>query len=472
MLQRGSFFAIVLAAAAILGYQLFVPPIIGLADQGDFRRTIGKFGYGPEHGGSLNIAWVERKYVPSQNFRSRPWEQVSSEYLFTGAAVLLDRLVSRDGNFDLVVMGFVHAIIFLAIFARFLFVTRDLRARWFLWLGALVVFTDIGYTAYWNSFYEEPASGLFAFLLLTESIDICKRGSVSGASLARWSLWALLLVFAKPQNAPLGLLLAPFCALILGGRTTSPRAQWGAWIAGASIAGAACIVFLTAPQELKDANTYGLVFMAILPESKNPAADLEALGLDPQFKDYSGTGPWSEKTLYVELHASGEIGRKVTLLTADWFYMTRPARLWRHVKAMLPVSTSLRPEWSGNFEPSAGHPAGARSRAFSFWSTVHERVLVRTIKFLLLALPIPALLALLSRFRAAKPNLWLDFAGLLTLCCLAAFLTAIFGDAWDNVRHLYLFNLLLDACLLAAGSCLWQLRRTWTRAPSEPRRKH
>lgn len=457
MPQRRVLFGILLAAAAILSCQLFLPPIVGLADQGDFRRTIGKMGYGPEHGGSLNIAWVERKYVPSQDFRSRPWEQFSSEYLFVGAAVLLNKVVSRDGNFDLEVMGVVHALAFLAVFARFLFVTQNLRARTFLWLGALIVFTDIGYTAYWNSFYAEPASGLFAFLLLTESIDMCQRESVSGASLARWSLWALLLVFAKPQNAPLGLLLAPFSAVVLGARTSTRAVRWGAWVSGASLAVAAGIAFLTAPQELKDANTYGLVFMAILPESKNPAADLEALGLDPRLLSYSETGPWSPKTVYPRLHDSGEIGRKVTLLTADWFYLTRPARLWRHIKTMLPVSTSLRPEWSGNFEPGAGHPAGARSSAFSLWSGVHERVLVRVIRFLLLALPIPALFALLLRIRTAKPSLWLDFGGLLALCCLAAFLTAILGDAWDNVRHLYLFNLLLDACLLAAGASLWSL---------------
>jgi hypothetical protein len=122
---------------------------------------------------------------------------------------------------------------------------------------------------------------------------------------------------------------------------------------------------------------------------------------------------------------------------------------------MFPVSTSLRPEWSGNFEPSAGHPALARSSAFSLWSGVHERVLVRVIRFLFLSLPIPALAALWFRIRKAKPSLWLDFSGLLGLCCVAAFMTAILGDAWDNVRHLYLFNLLLDACLLAAGYALW-----------------
>jgi hypothetical protein len=256
--------------------------------------------------------------------------------LFVGAAVLLNKMVSKDGSFDLVLIGLVHALAFLVIFARFLFVTRNLRARTLLWLGALVVFTDIGYVAYWNSFYAEPASGFFAFLLLTESIDICLHESVSGPSLARWTLWALMLVFAKPQNAPIGLMLAMFSALILSARATNPGVRLGAWLSGVCLVVAAGVAIWTTPRELRDANTYGLIFMAILPESKNPSADLEALGLDPQLVDFAGTGAWSEKTIYPKLHDRGEIGRKVTLLTADWFYATRPTRLWRHIKTNVP----------------------------------------------------------------------------------------------------------------------------------------
>jgi len=36
------------AAAGVLIYQLCLPPIVGLADQGDFAKIIGHFGYGPE----------------------------------------------------------------------------------------------------------------------------------------------------------------------------------------------------------------------------------------------------------------------------------------------------------------------------------------------------------------------------------------------------------------------------------------
>ena len=33
---------------------------------------------------------------------------------------------------------------------------------------------------------------------------------------------------------------------------------------------------------------------------------------------------------------------------------------------------------------------------------------------------------------------------------------AICGDAWDNVKHLFLFNLLLDTWLVAGGAILFR----------------
>src|SRR5260370_31310100 len=107
MSQRGAlFWTVIAAAAAILTYLLFIPPVIGLADQGDFRKTIGRFGYGPQHSdGALNISFVERKYVPDPRFREINSEQMSSEYLFVMAALLANKVISKDGKLDLLVIG-------------------------------------------------------------------------------------------------------------------------------------------------------------------------------------------------------------------------------------------------------------------------------------------------------------------------------------------------------------------------------
>jgi len=55
-----------------------------------------------------------------------------------------------------------------------------------------------------------------------------------------------------------------------------------------------------------------------------------------------------------------------------------------------------------------------------------------------------------SGSRSAMP---IEFCALLTVGCLIAFATAAYGDAWDNVKHCFLFNLELDACLIS-GVCM------------------
>ena len=61
----------------------------------------------------------------------------------------------------------VHALAFLAVFARLLWVARRHRAYWLIWIAALVGLTDAGYAVYWNSFYAEPASCIFFLLLVS-----------------------------------------------------------------------------------------------------------------------------------------------------------------------------------------------------------------------------------------------------------------------------------------------------------------
>jgi hypothetical protein len=48
----------------------------------------------------------------------------------------------------------------------------------------------------------------------------------------------------------------------------------------------------------------------------------------------------------------------------------------------------------------------------------------------------------------------LEWFALLLLSCLAALFTVVSGDCWDNIKHFYMFNLLLDACLIALAAQL------------------
>jgi len=433
---------VITVAAAILSYQLFIPPIVGLADQGDLARIIGTFGYAPEDR-AATIAFVAKKYVPDPSARRPEWEQPSSEYLFVACAILLNKLISPDGKLDIVVIGAVHVLAFLAALARLLLVPKQHRASPALWIIGLVALTDVGYAAYWNSFYAEPASCIFFLLLAAESIAICNSGQVSPRQIALWTLWAILFVMAKAQNAPLGILLTLFSVRL------SWWTKYRATVLCSVLIGAATLVnILTIPARVQWADAYNHMFLAILPESRIPSADLQAFGLEPALAKYSGTGAWSPGSAFHDLVESGVIGNQITHRAIARFYLQHPARIWRHARTLLPIAFSLRPEWCGNFERSAGRPPGARGTAFTLWSGFHEHVLRRVGKLILILLCLSPAIAAIAWVRLPEQRRSIELLALLSICCLTAFLVAALGDAWDNVKHLFLFNLMLDASLI------------------------
>jgi hypothetical protein len=438
-------------AGALLGWQLFVPPIIGLADQGDFLKLLGPLGYAPEQKGPEHkYSYVTRTFVKDPSYREPRWEQATSEFIPAALAVTLNGVFANPKAFDITSFGLTHAVLFLIALARLLYVTRTLAKYRIAWTLILVALTDVSYVAYWNSLYTEPASCLSFLFLLAESIDLCNSERISIGSVLRWNVFALLLITAKIQNAPLCIPLAAY-GLGLAWRTPDRKTRYAAGLGAVTICLAGAVMYRSLLPAPKVMPLYDAVFYGILPESQDPEADLKALGLDPSYARYSGTLAWTAGTGVADGALVNAIEAKVSPFGLMAFYLKRPRRMWRHVEARLPTALALRPEFCGNFDKSAGRPPGARSDAIALWSRFHERCLSRIATFLLAALVLAVVgggLALLLLNTGESVRRWTELAICLATCCLLAFFVAAFGDAWDNVKHQYLFNLLLDTCLI------------------------
>jgi hypothetical protein len=61
--------------------------------------------------------------------------------------------------------------------------------------------------------------------------------------------------------------------------------------------------------------------------------------------------------------------------------------------------------------------------------------------------------------RWPKERIIFEFALLLSLSALAVFAVPVYSDAWDNVKHMFLFNLAVDTGLVWMASFLWSLSR-------------
>jgi hypothetical protein len=234
--------------------------------------------------------------------------------------------------------------------------------------------------------------------------------------------------------------------------------RWAAVAGAVGTMAAGVMMYATSLPAPRVTNLYDVVFFGILPESKTPAADLRTLGLDPAYVRYSGTLAWTAGTGVGDGFLVNALQAKVTPLSLLLFYVARPARMWQHTRAALLVAFSLRPEFCGNFDRSAGRFPGARSHAVALWSHFHERYLSKIGAGLLAALilgPIGCTVLLWTRNVTPGFRRWAEMGICLSTCCLMAFVAAAFGDTWDTVKHLFLFNLLLDACLVFVAGAIW-----------------
>jgi|HubBroStandDraft_1064217.scaffolds.fasta_scaffold00684_2 hypothetical protein len=173
---------------------------------------------------------------------------------------------------------------------------------------------------------------------------------------------------------------------------------------------------------------------------------------------FAGTGAWSPITQFPKLAASGALRERATTFAVLRFYLLRPARLWRHLHRVLPGIMSLRLEGYGNYEPSSGLPPRTLSRAFGLWTAFHENVLTPGGKWIVFALGAWPMLSvwLWIREPCERSRRRIEILTLLPVCCLAALITAVFGDAFDLVRRLFLFHLMLDASVFVLAAIAWR----------------
>jgi len=441
------------AAAGIVGYQLFLPPVVGLADEGDFSTIIGQVGL-KYPGPPQPYGFLTLKYDITP-----PWwasGYISSESLIARTARLVALILSPRRIFDIRVLGAIHLLLFLAALALLFGGSRGWRPAAQLVFSILLVFifTDVGYVAYMNSFYGATASYLF-FLLLAGCVVCLASGQSSRALAAAFWLAALGLVTSKPQEC----LLAPvlgLLAILLAREKRGPGS--GGLCAGLAALLTVCgaLYYLRTPLSLKSVALYNDVFFQLLPSSPDPAADMRALDLPSEWSVWIGTHAYVPNSPLKDPAFRGEVVRRVRYRRLLTFYLRHPKRLALLLQSAAQNAFRLRPPYLGNFPESAGGAWGQLSRAFGVWSGLKARW-NRDGPWALPAFwSINLAVAIAVRQISRHPGHRCLAAAVAILVALSVvdFLVCAFGDALADVgRHLFCFNAMTD--LLLAADAAW-----------------
>jgi hypothetical protein len=436
----------VTCAAAILFWQLIVPPVVGLANNGDFSKTYGIFNLTEPPGDEVRFADTRFVFDPQAHYSSRFY---SSEQLLLLPALVLNGVFSKDGSFDLRFIGIIHAALFL--YAAWLFPTLLSDAprpmRLIAYVLVLLIFGDVMYTAYLNSFYMDVPAYLFVLL-----------GTVLFLRAARWRrtsdtilLWicCVMMTTSKAQHAALGL----WAALLIG-LSDGKRGARAAIFAGCLATLAVLWLAKSTPTEYSLRGCFTMAFYQVLPHAKNVDRTITDLGLNDSYRQYIGMHSFSDGSPMDDARFVADFHWRISYASLAWFFLTHPRDAYTALRHSLDAAGRQRPVL-GNFDITAGMPPLAESRSFALWSNLKRRLFEhRGPRFFFCFLGLSAAVAVLLFLQRRRLERG-EFLGGYILIGMTATELAIssLADAVEIPRHHLLFYAQFDLLVIAAA-CL------------------
>jgi hypothetical protein len=441
---------------AVVAYQLFVPPSIGLADNGDFERLFRQVG----------LAHVETEYAAkywsyfNPRYEIRPVQSIdglykSSTSLWMAATRSLSIAAGRDQIFDIRTLALFYVAVLVAGIGLVVAATSELPQGLRLVLVGLlaIMFTDVGYVAYLDSFYSEGPALCFLVLGMGSGLTLFTRRSSNPIFLIVYFLALATVVTAKPSYVSLTPAFMVFGVFI----STRIRHRRRYWVGGGLALALFCIAgwyYQQTPQPWREENAYIGVFMDLLPHSTTPREDLATLGLGPEFLGFSGTTPYQKTSALKDPNLRREFSARISSLTLPLFYLKRPNRLYQLSGRCVKHVFKTRLKHLGYYEAHSGKPP--RSQPFGLWSGVRETLFPKTLLFLSLffATGIAAVIFAMKGYPAGWRDLYILYSFFMFIAVVQFFVAILGGGGEPDLeKHLFMFCVACDSCL--ALLALW-----------------
>ncbi|MEI7832662.1 MAG: hypothetical protein WCJ56_05650 [bacterium] len=443
---------------AIICWQLFVPPIVGLADNGDYDRVmmVGKLVLPESAQETAYLDHINLKYTvhPEDTII---WYWTSQLFLVKGA-VLVNQIFTRNGLFDLRLIGVAHTFFFLLAIAGLLWATRGINRtiRITLYVLFTLIFCDIAYTAHFNSFYSEPGGFVFFFLTLAVAGVIINLQKQQGIKWS-WLFWlfaiSVMFITSKAQNVFLSIPFAMLIIILARSAYKPAKNRAGLVLATILVLLSGLYYAVGRSEEVTQCNLYHMVFFDILRNSTTPSADLAALGLDQKYLALAGTHWFTPNIPIREESFKRDFFDKIGYGTILKFYTTHPVRMIETANRGAIASFSSRPGHMGNYEKAAGYPPKAKSDKFSYWSSWKENLPGAFKAPFLIIFSFLNVIVWWFRNRYYAADSQERAVGYVHLTLIIAafmeFFIVILGDGGGEiVHHMLIFTVMCEACLL------------------------
>jgi hypothetical protein len=451
-----------IAAGGLAVYLLMIPPVPGIADNGDFARLMRITGF---------------KYMdPHEPYAERYFAYAHQQYRYGGywgagyvsTQVLLLAVtgwIARIFNgrlFDIRWLGAVYTLLFMS--AVYLFVRYSPRLSNRIVgtsavavataLSLFFIFGDIGYLVYFQSFFGEPYALLGMLLAVGSAIAMAAKDQPSGKLLALFIVSALAVATSKIQYGPLGFAFALLAWRMLALR---PDRRWQRQVAtGIGILlFSSVLMIVAAPSGLKHINLYQSIFFGVLKDSPHMESDMKELGIPEKYGGLAGTNYFQKNTIIPQsdptLHR--EVLSRLSHKDVALYYFRHPSRFIQKLHRAAANAVFIRPYYLGNYDQTAGKPRGAIKRTFSGWSEWKVHRMPHTLGWFLgfYLLYFAVLATCWRRTLSVKTRIALEALATVAVAGAFAAVVPIIGDGEADLgKHLFMFSVCFDMMVVSA----------------------
>ncbi|MBD8499303.1 hypothetical protein [Paenibacillus arenosi] len=441
---------------------LFVPPYIGMADNGDYFRILYSNGlyFNMPNYDSYYLGYFIKEYGIFQHFNENGATLFSSQSYFIRLSIWLNELFYHDQLYDIRFQTIIFIVLYtIAIYLFVESLTWKIPRKYGypIALIAIFLFADTAYTAFFNSFFSESIVWTMLIYVFAAGLLLYRNRYNDYVLMAIFFVSALLLTTSKQQNAPVGVILAVTgLVLIFVRKERAYRIGMSAILVALFLAGVGTYVLI--PKEFVNINQYHAMTRGVLMESEDPEATLKAFGIDKQYAVLN-------KSIYYEPYTTVDVDSKIledhfyskygfgSILA---YYITNPGQAFKMLDIAAKHAFTIRPPAMGNYEKSAGKEFAAQTSFFSVYSKIKHALAPKTFGFIVLWVIIIIGLYMPSFIKAVKDKHMRHIQRLplilgIMLLGLSGILVSIIGagDA-DLSKHEFLFTAAFDLVTFVA----------------------
>lgn len=380
---------VTLGIGLIMFVMLMLTPAHGLADDGTLGTTMSRNGlsYIQTEPAEIYNNYFIRTYALDMNYNSQYREIKNSQDVVITIAITIDELITNDDYFDIRFLAASYGVFYLL--GMFLFIKNIFKSMYHfseavvIAVFSVLIFGDISYLAYFNSFYPE-AIWMICFIYIAGAI--CAQQF----SKSYWSLLIILvagsvLCLSRQQCGFIGIIIAMY---LLRAMFFYKNTLWKVLCIILtflmSLVGVFSVYSLNSDFTLT--SKYHSMTRGVLFQTSNPETTLTEFGINPSYSVLANNSAYNYYPLVLPDNDVLQEGflDQFDEYDISLYYLKNPGAFLNMMDIAIKDTMDLRRDFSGNFEQSAGMPQGAKSIMWSFWSFFKQRSMPKTIGFFFL----------------------------------------------------------------------------------------